>query len=125
MKDHISEYKYFKLIITCFLACSLLGLGCWWPKACINHESTSCYCENVALINIVKCFCFEKIQVKNKIVREVIDFVKGHQSLFDQVLRLEIAEADELRMEQINLVVGILSKVLFSLSFLCFSNTFD
>lgn len=52
--------------------------------------------------------------MKNKIVREVIDFVKGHQSLFAQVLRLEIAEADELRMEQINLVVGILSKVLFS-----------
>jgi nuclear pore complex protein Nup205 len=59
-------------------------------------------------------FLFKKIQVKNKIVREVVDFVKGHQSLFDQVLRLEIAEADELRMEQINLVVGILSKVLFS-----------
>jgi len=52
--------------------------------------------------------------VKNKIVREVIDFVKGHQSLFDQVLRLDIADADELRMEQINLVVGILSKVLFN-----------
>ncbi|XP_020214281.1 nuclear pore complex protein NUP205 isoform X1 [Cajanus cajan] len=51
------------------------------------------------------------LEVKNKIVREVIDFVKGHQSLFDQVLRLEIAEADELRMELINLVVGILSKV--------------
>ncbi|CAJ2632760.1 unnamed protein product [Trifolium pratense] len=51
------------------------------------------------------------MEVKNKIVREVVDFVKGHQSLFDQVLRLEIAEADELRMEQINLVVGILSKV--------------
>lgn len=51
------------------------------------------------------------MEVKNKIVREVIDFVKGHQSLFAQVLRLEIAEADELRMEQINLVVGILSKV--------------
>lgn len=51
------------------------------------------------------------LEVKNKIVREVIDFVKGHQSLFDQVLRLDIAEADELRMEQINLVVGILSKV--------------
>ncbi|KAL2340478.1 hypothetical protein Fmac_008418 [Flemingia macrophylla] len=51
------------------------------------------------------------LEVKNKIVREVIDFVKGHQALFDQVIRLEIAEADELRMEQINLVVGILSKV--------------
>ncbi|KAK7411180.1 hypothetical protein VNO78_02612 [Psophocarpus tetragonolobus] len=51
------------------------------------------------------------LQVKNKIFREVIDFVKRHPSLFDQVLRLDIAEADELRMEQINLVVGILSKV--------------
>ncbi|KAL2639867.1 hypothetical protein AAZV13_06G195600 [Glycine max] len=50
------------------------------------------------------------LEVKNKIVREVIDFIKGHQSLFDQVLRLDIAEADELRTEQVNLVVGILSK---------------
>ncbi|KAI4335735.1 hypothetical protein L6164_014349 [Bauhinia variegata] len=53
----------------------------------------------------------EFFEVKNKIVREVIDFVKGHQSLFDQVLRIDITEADELKMEQINLVVGILSKV--------------
>lgn len=53
--------------------------------------------------------------MKNKIVREVIDFVKGHQPLFDQILRVDIAEADELKMEQINLVVGILSKVLFQL----------
>ncbi|EEF37929.1 hypothetical protein RCOM_0223680 [Ricinus communis] len=49
--------------------------------------------------------------VKNKIVREVIDFVKGHQLLFDQILREDICEADDLAMEQINLVVGILSKV--------------
>lgn len=49
--------------------------------------------------------------MKNKIVREVIDFVKGHQLLVDQVLREDIYEADELTMEQINLVVGILSKV--------------
>ncbi|KAK7258456.1 hypothetical protein RIF29_24034 [Crotalaria pallida] len=53
----------------------------------------------------------EFLEVKNKIVREVIDFVKGHQPLFDHVLRVDIAEADELRMEQINLVVGILSKI--------------
>nr|XP_048332077.1 nuclear pore complex protein NUP205 isoform X1 [Ziziphus jujuba var. spinosa] len=53
----------------------------------------------------------EIFEVKNKIVREVIDFVKGHQSLFDKVLREDIYEADELKMEQINLVVGILSKV--------------
>lgn len=49
--------------------------------------------------------------MKNKVVREVIDFVKGHQFLFDQVLREDISEADELTLEQINLVVGILSKV--------------
>ena len=49
--------------------------------------------------------------MKNKIVREVIDFVKGHQLLFDQVIQEDVSEADELTMEQINLVVGILSKV--------------
>ena len=49
--------------------------------------------------------------MKNKIVREVIDFIKGHQLLFDQILQQDISEADELTMEQINLVVGILSKV--------------
>ncbi|KAK8523521.1 hypothetical protein V6N13_113466 [Hibiscus sabdariffa] len=53
----------------------------------------------------------EFFEVKNKIVREVIDFVKGHHLLFDQVLREDASGADELMMEQINLVVGILSKV--------------
>ncbi|KAL9994196.1 putative nucleoporin [Helianthus debilis subsp. tardiflorus] len=52
-----------------------------------------------------------QVKVKNKIVREVVDFVKGHQLLFDQVLRQDIADADELAMEQMNIVVGILSKV--------------
>ncbi|CAM8923419.1 unnamed protein product [Rhodiola kirilowii] len=50
-------------------------------------------------------------EVKNKVVREAISFVKGHQSLFDQVLRIDISEGDELAIEQINLAVGILSKV--------------
>lgn len=50
-------------------------------------------------------------EVKNKIVREVIDFIKGLQLLFDQVLQENISEADELTMEKINLVVGTLSKV--------------
>ena len=49
--------------------------------------------------------------MKNKIVREVRDFVKGHQLLFDQILREDVSGADELMMEQTNLVVGILSKV--------------
>lgn len=53
----------------------------------------------------------EFFEVKNKIVREVIDFIKGHQLLFDQVLRQDVSEADELMMEQINLIVGVLSKV--------------
>ncbi|PSS20924.1 Nuclear pore complex protein [Actinidia chinensis var. chinensis] len=53
----------------------------------------------------------EFFEVKNKIVREVMDFVKGQQLLFDQVLREDVSGADELTMEQLNLVVGILSKV--------------
>ncbi|XP_019417069.1 PREDICTED: nuclear pore complex protein NUP205-like isoform X7 [Lupinus angustifolius] len=53
----------------------------------------------------------EFLEMKNKIVREIIDFVKGHQPLLDHILRVDIAEADDLRMEQINLVVGILSKI--------------
>ncbi|GJT14683.1 nuclear pore complex protein NUP205 isoform X1, partial [Tanacetum coccineum] len=53
----------------------------------------------------------EFFEVKNKIVREVVDFVKGHQLLFDQVLRQDVSDTDELAMEQMNLVVGILSKV--------------
>ena len=40
-----------------------------------------------------------------------MDFVKGQQLLFDQVLREDVSGADELTMEQLNLVVGILSKV--------------
>lgn len=53
----------------------------------------------------------EFFEVKNKIVRDVIDFVKGHQLLIDQVIRDDVSEANELKMEQMNLVVGILSKV--------------
>ncbi|XP_010688007.2 nuclear pore complex protein NUP205 [Beta vulgaris subsp. vulgaris] len=50
-------------------------------------------------------------EVKNKIVREAIEFVKAHPTLFDQALQENIFEIDELMMELINLVVGILSKV--------------
>lgn len=56
--------------------------------------------------------------MKNKVVREVIDFVKAHRSLFDHVLREDISQSDELVMEQINLVVGILSKVRITSVFL-------
>ncbi|CAI0542934.1 unnamed protein product [Linum tenue] len=59
-----------------------------------------------SLIDTVDIF-----EVKNKIVREVIDFVKGHQLLFDQILHVDIYDADELTIEQVNLAVGILSKV--------------
>ncbi|CAK9182162.1 unnamed protein product [Ilex paraguariensis] len=53
----------------------------------------------------------EFFEVKHKIVREVIDFVREHQLVFDQILRGDVCNADEFAMEQINLVVGILSKV--------------
>lgn len=49
--------------------------------------------------------------MKNKIVRDIIDFIKGHQLIIDQVLREDVSAADGLTMEQMNLVVGILSKV--------------
>lgn len=49
-------------------------------------------------------------QVKDKIVHQIIDLVKAHQSFFDQVLREDISEADDLTLEQISLVVAILSK---------------
>ncbi|KAK4343497.1 hypothetical protein RND71_036591 [Anisodus tanguticus] len=74
----------------------------------------------------------EFFEVKNKIVREVIEFVRSHQLLFDQILREDLSDADNLTMEQINLVVGILTKerrkaevnasrLCFSLSsYLCF-----
>lgn len=48
--------------------------------------------------------------MKNKVVREIIEFTKGHQ-LFDQILQEDFSDADELTMELINLVVGILTKV--------------
>ncbi|XP_022143113.1 nuclear pore complex protein NUP205 [Momordica charantia] len=50
-------------------------------------------------------------EVKNKIVREVVDFIKGHQRLFDQILGEDVSEADDFTMEQINLLVGSLGKV--------------
>ncbi|XP_026454511.1 nuclear pore complex protein NUP205-like [Papaver somniferum] len=70
-------------------------------------------CSILRLVSSLTCLVdtSEFFEVKNKIVREVIDFVKGHQLLFDQVIREDVSKADELTMEQINLVVGILSKV--------------
>ncbi|XP_021760813.1 nuclear pore complex protein NUP205-like [Chenopodium quinoa] len=53
----------------------------------------------------------EFFEVKNKIVREAIEFVKAHPSLFDRALQENIFEVDDLMMELINLSVGILSKV--------------
>ncbi|MQL73492.1 hypothetical protein Taro_005836 [Colocasia esculenta] len=53
----------------------------------------------------------ELFEVKNKIVREVVDFVKSHQSIFGEILMKDASGADALTLEQINLVVHILSKV--------------
>ncbi|KAL9268074.1 Nuclear pore complex protein NUP205-like protein, partial [Drosera capensis] len=51
------------------------------------------------------------LEVKNKVVREVLEFVKLHPSVFDQALLEDLSEAGESTMEIINLVVAILSKV--------------
>ncbi|KAL6558480.1 hypothetical protein OROMI_018830 [Orobanche minor] len=53
----------------------------------------------------------EFFEVKNKVVREIIEFVRGHQLLFDQILREDLSDGDEYTIELISLVVGILSKV--------------
>lgn len=53
----------------------------------------------------------EFFEMKNKVVRQIIDFIKGHQSLFDQILQEDVSNSDEFTLEQINLVVGILTKV--------------
>ncbi|KAL6006312.1 hypothetical protein ACLOJK_040359 [Asimina triloba] len=71
---------------------------------------------NPPILRLVSCLTSlvetsDFLEVRNKIVREVIDFVKGHQSLFDQILRVDVSGADESTLEQINLVVAILSKV--------------
>ncbi|ESQ37635.1 hypothetical protein EUTSA_v10002339mg [Eutrema salsugineum] len=53
----------------------------------------------------------EFFEGRNKIVREVIEFIKEHQFLFDQLLREDFTQADDVLMEQIILAVGILSKI--------------
>ncbi|KAL0915304.1 hypothetical protein M5K25_015711 [Dendrobium thyrsiflorum] len=53
----------------------------------------------------------EFLEVKNKIVREVLDFVKSQQLVFDHILREDISVADEGTLERINLVVSILSRI--------------
>ncbi|XP_078432384.1 nuclear pore complex protein (DUF3414) isoform X2 [Wolffia australiana] len=53
----------------------------------------------------------EQLEVKDKVVREVLDFVRAHQSTFDEILRKDVSSADEFSLEQVNLVVYILSKV--------------
>ncbi|XP_068641134.1 nuclear pore complex protein NUP205 isoform X2 [Aristolochia californica] len=68
------------------------------------------------ILRLVSCLtslvdASEFLEVSNKVVRQTIDFIKGHQSLFAQILRVEISESDELTLEQINLAVAILNKV--------------
>nr|GMD92304.1 nuclear pore complex protein NUP205 [Ipomoea batatas] len=53
----------------------------------------------------------EFFQVSNKVVRGVLEFIRGHALLFDQILREDLSGADELTMEQVNLVVSILTKI--------------
>ncbi|XP_015688500.2 nuclear pore complex protein NUP205 [Oryza brachyantha] len=51
------------------------------------------------------------LEVKNKIVREVVDFAKQHQSVFNSILRESISGANILTLERLNIVVSILGKV--------------
>ncbi|XP_020088373.1 nuclear pore complex protein NUP205 isoform X2 [Ananas comosus] len=51
------------------------------------------------------------LEVNNKIVREVLEFVKENQAIFHHNLKGDISGADEFTLERVNLVVSILSKV--------------
>ncbi|XP_039133079.1 nuclear pore complex protein NUP205-like [Dioscorea cayenensis subsp. rotundata] len=51
-------------------------------------------------------------EVKNKILRDIIDFVKRHQSFFDQIMREDLSRSDTKHLECVSLVVSILCKIL-------------
>ncbi|CAD6251488.1 unnamed protein product [Miscanthus lutarioriparius] len=51
------------------------------------------------------------LEVKNKIVREIVDFAKQHQSVFNSILRENMTGANLLTLEQLSMAVSILSKV--------------
>lgn len=51
------------------------------------------------------------LEVRNKIVREIVDFAKRHQSVFNSILRENISGANLFTLERLSLVVSILSKV--------------
>ncbi|TVU02504.1 hypothetical protein EJB05_51989 [Eragrostis curvula] len=51
------------------------------------------------------------LEIKNKIVREIMDFAKQHQSVFNSILRENVSGANLFTLERLNMVVSILSKV--------------
>ncbi|AQK69479.1 Nuclear pore complex protein NUP205 [Zea mays] len=51
------------------------------------------------------------LEVKNKIVREIVDFAKQHQSVFNSILRENMTGTNLLTLEQLSMAVSILSKV--------------
>uniref|UniRef100_I1NYC7 Nuclear pore complex protein NUP205 n=1 Tax=Oryza glaberrima TaxID=4538 RepID=I1NYC7_ORYGL len=51
------------------------------------------------------------LEVKNKIVRELVDFAKQHQPVFNIILRESISGANIFNLERLNMVVSILGKV--------------
>ncbi|XP_078177488.1 nuclear pore complex protein (DUF3414) isoform X2 [Carex rostrata] len=53
----------------------------------------------------------EYLEVKNKIVREVLDFIRSHHQIFAQILKEDIKTTDESSLERVNLAVFILCKV--------------
>jgi nuclear pore complex protein Nup205 len=55
------------------------------------------------------------LEVKNKIVRELVDFAKQHQPVFNIILRESISGANIFNLERLNMVVSILGKVCYLL----------
>jgi hypothetical protein len=61
--------------------------------------------------------------VKNKIVREVLDFIRSHHPIYAQIVKEDIKAADESSLERVNLAVFILCKVYCCLE-LCIKSQF-
>ncbi|KAJ4808768.1 nuclear pore complex protein (DUF3414) [Rhynchospora pubera] len=53
----------------------------------------------------------EYLEVKNKIVREVLEFIRSHHLIFSQILKEDVKTTDDSSLERVYLAVFILCKV--------------
>eukprot|EP01018_Ginkgo_biloba_P012319 Gb_31636 [translate_table: standard] len=53
----------------------------------------------------------EFLEETNKVVHEIIDFIKAHKGLFDRILRDDDSHVHVPALEELELVIGILTKV--------------